>query len=154
MLRKKISKTFKIPEFDATVELSAYLHNVSYSCMQSKKRKSLDFLNKLSKNDRAVMYDVSKSGIISDAIINIDDVDALIKAFKDSAENVRMCVRDTLEMIVTDQEGNKETYLNEQAWDNAESPLNDEMVKWLESECTKAYPELFSTAVHEKKKSS
>jgi len=149
MLKKKISKEFDLKDFNAKAEVTAFIHKISYREVQEKKKKTLAFLKSIPKCDREKLFDAITSGNIGKVLSLMDDFEMISKFLNNVHENVRLCIRDTLEIKIIDESGEGEVFKD--AWDNKDCPITKEINDWIDEQCIALNPELFNAQILEKK---
>jgi len=148
LLKKRIEKTFDYPDMNAKVSIVAYVHKVSYRDAQERKRKAINFLKAVNKSDREKLINALNARNIGVVLANIEDMNAVSDLLGSLEENIRLCLKDSLEIIATDESGVEEKLIGQAA----EKGLLKDQIDWLAQECIAVNPELFNPGILEKKK--
>ena len=147
MLKKQVSKVFEYPDMNATITVRAFIHKISYRDVQEKKNKAINFLKSVNKEDMEALIDAFEAGNLGRIMSNINDPTAFSNLLGNLEENIRLCVKDTLEVEVKDNDGVKNI-----CGIDAEGYMYEDSEKWLGRECSKVNPELFHSGIIEEKK--
>ena len=151
MLKKKVSKIFDYPDMNAKVEITAYIHKVSYMDIQERKSKAVNFLKAVNKKDREALLDAFNEGNYGKILGNIEDIGAVRDLLHTLEQNILICTHDSIIVKQIPTNGDlPEIFEGKQA----EKELAKEHIEWLAEECIAVNPELFNSAGIEKKKNN